>query len=354
MSLVKYFFLVICSALLMACNGSADEATPAPAPDPAPQFSSAGLDGHIIHRLISEQDRLFAGTDQGLYQRQQDAQWQRLTDQEWEILDLAVISDTQLIVSYVFRDDYYLAETVDSGQTWQVVEHDFGGSSRDSADSQEPVRRMQYHQGKLYGVGFNVLAVSEDFGRNWQVLAGSWNAFATGMSALSVNSNGIDIWYGGQGAIENPLLMHYSTDDMAYEEFPDIDELLHVPSTVQSIVFDPDLHHILFVSGEGGIIKSSDDGETWQALNTNDNSRFYFEMVLDPADKDVLYTAGWDKDFENPQPLILEISKDGGQNWESFEHPDNNLFGGVYSMTMHQQQLYLGLYKGGVMQVALD
>jgi hypothetical protein len=348
MSVIKYVILVVSSILLIACNGSVDVGTPAPAPDPTPQFSPAGLDEHIIHRLISDQERLFAGTDQGLYLLQQDQQWQRLTDQEWEILDLAVISDAQLLVSYVFRGGYYLAESIDSGQSWQIVEHNFGGGTQD------PVRRMQYHQGKLYAVGYNVLAVSGDSGRNWQILAGSWNAFATGMSALSVNSNGIDIWYGGQGAIENPLLMHFSTDDMAYEEFPGIDQLLPVPSTVKSIVFDPDLQHILFVSGEGGIIKTSDNGETWQALNTNDNSRFYFDLILDPADKDILYTAGWNKNFDQPQPLILEVSKDGGQHWQSFEHPDNDLFGGVYSMTMHQQELYLGLYKGGVMRVSTE
>ncbi|ALS99701.1 WD40/YVTN/BNR-like repeat-containing protein [Lacimicrobium alkaliphilum] len=354
MLIKKTFIVFITVLLLVACNSSTEIETPAPEPEPEPEFTSAGLDGHIIHRLVTEQERLFAGTDQGLYQLQPDEQWQRLTDQEWEILDLAVISNTQLLVSYAFRDDYYLAETVDSGQSWQVLEHDFGGSTQDNADRREPIRRMQYHQGKLYAVGYNVLAVSEDFGRNWQLLAGSWNAFATGMSALAVNSNGIDIWYGGQGAIENPLLKHYRTDNMAVEEFPGIDELLPVPSTVKSIVFDPDLHHILFVSGEGGIIKTSDNGETWQALNTNDESRFYFGLVLDPADKDVLYTAGWNKNFDEPQPLILEVSEDGGQNWQSFEHPDKDLFGGVYSMTMHQQQLYLGLYKGGVMRASVE
>lgn len=349
---IKFMIILASVFMLASCNGSSSVGSPPP--DPAPEFSSVGLDGHVVHRLVSEQEQFFAGTDQGLYQLQQDGQWQRLTDQQWRILDLAVVSETHLLVSYGLGDGFFLAESTDSGQSWQLLEHNFGGSAQDTLARQEPVRRMQYHQGKLFGVGYNVLAISEDFGRNWQLLAGSWDAFATGMSALAVNSNGIDIWYGGQGAIENPLLMHYRTDTMAYAEFPGIDEFLAVPSTVKSIVFDPDLHHVLFVSGEGGIIKTSDNGETWQALNTNDNSRFYFGLVLDPNNKDTLYTAGWNKNFDEPQPLILEVSEDGGQNWETFQHPDDSLFGGVYSMTLHQQQLYLGLYKGGVMRVTFE
>ncbi|GGD51350.1 WD40/YVTN/BNR-like repeat-containing protein [Lacimicrobium alkaliphilum] len=354
MSAVKVISLIVSILFLAACNSSEDGKASIPEPDPTPEFTSQGLDGHIIHRLISTPQQLYAGTDQGLYVSQQEGQWQRLTEQNWEVMDLAIVDDTRLLVSYKIDAKFFLAESTDSGQTWQIPQSDFGGTDQQSQGLSEPIRRMQYHQDKLYGVGYNVLAVSEDFGRNWQLLAGSWNGFATGMSALTVNSNGVDIWYGGQGAIENPLLMHYRTDNMTYEAFPDIDELLSVPSTVKGIVFAPDSSHTLFVSGEGGIIKSSDNGETWQALNTNDNSRFYFDLVLDPDNKDILYTAGWNKNFEDPQSLIVEISEDGGQSWESYQHPDNDLFGGVFSMVIHQQQLYLGLYKGGVMQVTFQ
>ncbi|WP_088330026.1 hypothetical protein [Lacimicrobium sp. SS2-24] len=354
MSHFKALFLLGSILWLTACNGSIEAGNPIVEPPYQPGFSAAGLNQHIVHRLVSHQQQLYAATDQGLYRHQQNDQWQRLTHEEWDIIDIAIVNDEHLLISYRHKENALLAESLDQGDSWELVTHNFGGGALSPADMGEPIRRLQYHEAKLYAVGYNVLAVSEDFGRNWQLLAGNWNAFATGMSALAINQNGIDIWYGGQGAIENPLLMHYRTDSMAYSEFPGIDELLPVPSTVKDIVFDPDLHHVIFITGEGGIIKTSDNGETWQALHTNEDYRFYFDLVLDPKDKNILYTAGWNKDYDQPQPLILERSEDGGQTWEQFQHPDGELFGGVHSMTVHQQHLYLGLYKGGVMRVSMD
>ncbi|MBT8132253.1 MAG: hypothetical protein KJO35_08285 [Gammaproteobacteria bacterium] len=80
-------------------------------------------------------------------------------------------------------------------------------------------------------------------------------------------------------------------------------------------------------------------------------------VVLDPQNANIIYTAGWDKEFDIPQPLILEISRNRGTTWEQHQLDDPNLFGGVSSILATQENnrsvLYLGLHRGGIFRVPL-
>ena len=352
---VKTVVSVFLSLHLLACGsggGSLERPTPTPQPAvPQPKFAQSGLESRTVNRLLVTESVIYAATDAGLY-AQIDGQWQLRSQADWHVLDMVRFGERHLLVSASQKDKSLLAETKDDGLNWQIIEHNFGGMEG------EPARRLVLHQGNLYGVGYDVLAVSEDRGRHWRILAGGWNGFARGMSALAAHPTKPDVWYGGQGAIENIVLRKLDTETLAEESYPDIVDLLPMPSTVKSIVFHPANPEQLYVSGEGGIILSQDYGQSWQALRTNENYRFYFGLLLDSRDPDVMYTAGWKKDYDNPQSLILEISRDGGDTWQNYQHPDSNLFGGVYSMGSRNEQgkevLYLGLFRGGVMRVVFE
>ncbi|HEY7884904.1 MAG TPA: hypothetical protein VIC08_08175 [Cellvibrionaceae bacterium] len=47
---------------------------------------------------------------------------------------------------------------------------------------------------------------------------------------------------------------------------------------------------------------------------------------------ETLYTAGWDKNRDDPQPLIFEVSTDRRENWTQHQHQNTSLFGGVRSL----------------------
>lgn len=341
--------------MLLACGsggGGLEGPKPNPTPTiPQPTFAQSGLQGKIVNHLLATESTVYAATDAGVYLFEDD-QWQLRSQADWQVLDIVRYGERHLLISAKQKDKSLLAESKDDGLSWEILTHNFSDMSG------EPAFRLVLHQGKLYGVGYDVLAVSEDRGRNWRLLAGGWNGFARGMSALTVHPSKPDVWYGGQGAIENIILRKLDIETLAEENYPDIVDLLPAPSVVKSIVMHPTDPERVFITGEGGLIQSSDYGQSWQVLRTNDNYRFYFGLLLDSQDPDVMYTAGWSKDYDNPQSLILEISRDGGKNWQNYQHPDSSLFGGVYSMASRREQgkevLYLGLYKGGVMKVVLE
>lgn len=349
--------LLACGSIDSTLQSSAPNPEPLPPASLEPEFIYSGLDGHIVERLISTTDYLLAATDQGLHRLDAAGNWQLLTQADWYILDAAVINDHHLLISAKSRGDVVLVESTDGGQTWEFLQHDFGGAE---STEREPIHRLYYDSStrKLYGVGYDVLAESTDLGRQWHILYGQWFGFARGLWALNLHDVKGDIWYGGQGAIENPVLRRFIPTNLAMRSYPQIDELLQKPSTVRNIRFHPDKPELVYISGEGGLIQSADYGETWQDLHTNDEYRFYFDLLLDPTDPHILYTAGWNKKFDVPQLLLLEISRDGGQTWQQYTYGNLSFFGGVYSMAWHQSnghnRLYLGLYKGGVMEVLFN
>lgn len=77
--------------------------------------------------------------------------------------------------------------------------------------------------------------------------------------------------------------------------------------------------------------------------------------MLDPADPATMYTAGWDKNFDTPQPLILHRSRDSRRTWTQHEHTDATLFGGPWSLYATVENggtvLYAGLLRGGVFRI---
>lgn len=62
-----------------------------------------------------------------------------------------------------------LVESTDGGDSWQEVTHDFGD------EEPETVFALHYDSDNmaLYATGTDVLAVSYDEGRSWQLLAGA-------------------------------------------------------------------------------------------------------------------------------------------------------------------------------------
>ncbi|MEE2002866.1 hypothetical protein QWY20_15505 [Alkalimonas sp. MEB108] len=381
---MRYVSIFICCSLFMliSCGGSESTqslpppvSTPIPEPEPAPfSVQLSGLHGLIVGELQLSEQYLFALTNAGLFRADlHTLEWQSLGFDDAHVLSLARIADHHMLAGVQQQDDegyhtFSLYETTDAGHSWLEIKHNFGHYETENEQGKEQIFRTEppfaliYEpdNATLYGSGYDVLAHSTDYGLSWQVLHGGWGMFSQPNTALAINPDKTEVWSGGQGLQENPLLYQFNlhTSELIEHHAAMREVLSHEgipgPAVVYAIRFFADQPERTFVMGEGGIAFSDDQGGSWHSMIGDVNYRFYYDLLQDPTTSR-LYTAGWSKEFDLPQPLIIEWSDDAGQSWQRYQYPSNSLFGGVRSMVMHQQQgeltLFFGLYKGGVIQV---
>jgi hypothetical protein len=345
-------FALLANALA-ACGGSGGnpQGDPLPVPAPTPRFLADGLEGRVVNRLRPGAAGLVAATDNSAYRRAATG-WIALGLAGHEVKDVAALAPAHLLASVRTPPTGMasLMESTDGGLTWRAVVHTFGGPG-----SPEPIHALYYDApaNRLIATGADALAVSRDQGRNWELLAGQWQGFATGRDALGVDPYSGDVWFGGQDAIEGFVLdrVRASGGRDGWRG------LLPTPSVAKGVRFWMGEPGRVLVAGEGGIVQTRDNGGTWSTL-LESPYRFHFDVVQDPHRPRRLVTAGWDKEFDQPQRLVVQVSEDEGATWRSIEHPDRTLYGGAWSMAAQVEQdrsvYYFGLYKGGVMRLELD
>ena len=315
-----------------------------------------GLENRIIRELKIYDQALFAATDMGLYRLNlsRSSEWISLGLDEYNISSVIKDNDRLLAASNDFRNaEFLLWQSEDNGKSWTAIDSDFGG------EFSEPINALTANENisTIYGIGQFAIAESDDFGLTWKLLAGSWGAFGAGLQTLEYNSLSNEVWAGGQNAVEGFILfelnLHQQTSKLH-------GSLIKPPSTVTNILFDPENADRIIVGAEAGILETRDGGENWDILlEDHEQSRFFNGLEFDPEDSQTLYAAGWLKKFETPQPLDVYKSIDGGAQWDTLRYFQENkdLFGGVWSSVSHQNeevyQIYLGLYKGGVVRINL-
>src|SRR5690606_12816022 len=133
-----------------------------------------GLNGRIITRLYEFESKLFAATDSGLYTKiKGDNPWQSAGLNNREILDIVILDEDHYIASTSQNANdsrtYQLVETTDSGANWHRVEHNFGGE-----EGEEAIFGLHYDSDNnaIYATGIEVLAVSLNEGRSWEIMNG--------------------------------------------------------------------------------------------------------------------------------------------------------------------------------------
>jgi len=365
--------------LLSACGGGGGGANPNPVPAPPPTqppptqpppteppptvrsmaYFEEGLAGRIVQRLYRHGEKVFAATDAGLFAKTiGNSNWQLLGLSEFQVQAVAFL-DAQNWLASVFaagpmaHQAPQLLETVNGSANWLPVANDFGGGD----EHDRGIFALEYdaQTGVLYGTGRDALARSATKGRSWELLDGEWGALSQPKDALALNAARDQVWYGGQNAIEGMVLRRVDLDGGETEAFSD---LLPAPAVIKGISFDPTDADTVLATGEGGIALSRDNGATWTTPLGDVDYRFYFQAVFDPALPDIVYTAGWTKQFDEPQDLIVEVSEDRGETWESWPYDEPEFFGGAWSLLAIREgvetAVYIGLYKGGVMKIIYE
>lgn len=347
---MKNLFIFCLAVLSLFSCTKLDDNNPVNPYDDFVSFESLGLDGKIVHQIQATENSLFAATDQGVYKSDFTSNWTPIGLQNKNVIALSII-DSNTIICSVTDDDQFqnpqLIKSTDSGQSWSSVESNFGG------DTPEVIFELKYlsNSNELLASGKGVIASSFDQGQSWEIKYGFWNAFTKGLWALDINPSNNQVWAGGQNALESQVIIQL---DSNRDELNTWINVLPSPSTVESFAFNSSNPNSILLGCEDGILMSEDNGLTWENIYLDEtvSARFYYGVAYDQLDPDKIIAASWDKNFENPQALMLHISEDKGETWNVYSPNIPLFFGGTRSMIQRQEDgktvLYLGLWKGGV------
>lgn len=318
-------------------------------------WEKIGLDGLKVNRLILKEDWLFAATEDGVYIKNiiTNENFEAIGLQGLNVEDILVFSEDHIMASVAdFKDEIviHIASTSDRGNNWQVLDTNFGGGSIDPHIVWNFFKAEGASQ-TIYATSNYVVAKSMDGGISWRPIWGDWDQFTRATSVVAVNPLSPDeIWLGGQGAIEDGYLIRL-VNEVEINRWLD---LVPNPTTPKKIVFDAKSPQNIYVGFEGALIATKSNGQSWLTLiDEHESARFFNGISLSTQDDNTIYAAGWLKSDE-PQPLILFFSNDGGESWKQ-EIFTNERFGGVEDMVLanlnNQDQIFLALNKGGVYRV---
>ncbi|GHE78957.1 sialidase family protein [Thalassotalea profundi] len=347
------YFALITGVFIVSCGGGSDSQTPVISPPipPASIVKDILTDSVTVNKIYLDGEAQITGTSKGILWRENNtAQWQDRSPNANGLQSLAIISEGHYIAAMQVEgaDPYTepspLYFTQDSGQHWQIVNHNFG------RNEYSVINNIAYDQTNnlLYAVGDTSFAVSDTSAENWTLLDGTWDGFASGLALLIPHPSQNFVWFGGQGPIENGYLKRYSMVDGSVTTWTD---LLPNPSVFKGGMIHPTDKQTVIFGSEGGIVVSTDNGENWIKPLGDVNHLFYWDIVID--DEGNLYTASYNKQ-KSEQPLEVLCSSDNGVTWIS-----NNIKevdkGGVKSLLMVQtdthNELYLGLWDNGIKSI---
>lgn len=338
---------------LTACGGSGGS-TPPDTGNPPPTGNSLRTEltgSQTVDMMQLDGDAQLAVTTAGLLWRANaQATWQTRSPLREPVIALTIIEQNHYLIAFEGSDNpsARLYRTTDAGLTWQAINHNFG---REHAT---PILGLNYdaESDQVYAIGTDVLAVANRNADDWTLLSGQWDAFGTGLSLLRIDNVNNAIWYGGQGAIENGFLVRYDLVTQATQLW---DDLLPNPSVFIGGLVHPTDYGLILFSGEGGIVRSDNNGTAWTRPLGDVDHRFYFDIVL--AESGTLYSARYDKGSPT-QALVIECSSDNGVTWHANDFSDETSYGGVKSLLLVEgssaTRLYLGLWGNGIKSVDIS
>jgi photosystem II stability/assembly factor-like uncharacterized protein len=158
-----------------------------------------------------------------------------------------------------------------------------------------------------------------------------------------------DLWYGGQGAIENGYL-GYLRNEEPVKQWTD---LVDDPSVAVEVAFTK--QGCVFAGFEGALMRTSDNGETWKKVldGHTDGLRFFYGIDKSDRRPGNVYAGGWLKGVDE-QVLMLYVSQDLGNNWETKVLEDEKA-GGIYCVKVvseaNRDRVFVGLDGGGVYEI---
>ena len=343
--------LILVILLLLSSCEDDDNASPAP----EISFKQIGLDNLKVYELVLfGDDSLFAATSDGVYVKSITSSnpFTQVGLDGRNVLDVIVLTPEHIIATTGNRgatsDNPGIHETLNGGTSWDK-------SSFGDGIDEEPAHSLSQHptnDGIVFASGNAVVAKSVNYGKNWEVIWGDWGGFASGTSVAEINPFiETDLWYGGQGAIENGYL-GYLRNEQPAEQW---DDLVDNPTVAVEVLFTNPGSQNIFVGFEGALMKTSNNGDDWeQVIDGHVNGlRFFYGIDKSDDNENHVYAGGWLKGVDQ-QSLVLYMSQDSGETWEAKTFEDEQS-GGILTMKVisdgSRDKVFVGLDGGGVYEI---
>jgi hypothetical protein len=340
------------ASLLLCSSCNDDNDTP---PTPELTFKQIGLDNLKVYELaLFGDDSLFAATNDGIYVKTIGSSnpFTHVGLKGRNVLDMVVFTPEHIIATTGNRgftaDNPGIHETLNGGTSWDAL----GFGDDNNEETAHSLSQHPTQDNVVYATGNAVVAKSVDYGWNWEVIWGNWGGFASGTAIAEVNPFiPTDLWYGGQGGIENGYLGYLRNEQLATQW----DDLVDNPTVAVEVAFTNPGNQNIFVGFEGALMKTSNNGDDWkQVIDGHINGlRFFYGIGKSDHNENHVYAGGWIKGVDH-QSLVLYISRDSGETWQTttFEEEQS---GGIFTMKVTRDggrdQVFVGLDGGGVYQI---
>ena len=103
-----------------------------------------------------------------------------------------------------------------------------------------------------------------------------------------------------------------STDEGETWRRVGIGQGLHSDALVRSLASNPDRSDTIFAGTDKGLYRSDDAGEQWQPVNSSLSDYCVWALAIDAAEPQVMFAG-----TGTPTPAALFKSTDGGTTWEA-------------------------------------
>jgi len=207
---------------------------------------------------------------------------------------------------------------------WREIGPFRGGRSVAVAGS--GARPMEYYFGTTGGGVFK----TTDGGMTWAPVTDKY--FGGTIGAIAVSESNPDVVYVGAG--ESPIRGNVSHGDGVFKStdagktwsfvgLGDTRQIgrVRIHPRNPDIAYVSALGHVYGPNAERGVFKTADGGKTWRKVLFRSDSAGAFDLVLDPANPEIVYATIWHA-YRMPWKLVsggthsgIFKSTDGGERW---------------------------------------
>ena len=307
------FFILLSCSLNSEKNGELNVAG---------NFSIQDLKEREIFEFRTDDTHLYAGTSKGLVRFGLSTALHnpQIYMANGEVRTFLILEDNFWLISAGFenKDSTSMYKSTDQGQSWIPYNNGFGGDKKwvpgtmDVTGGNPPV---------IFARSYPVLNVARsiDKGKTWESVLHSWdNPFlGTSMFVKIDVDNPEIIWAGGSNAFFEPNLVR-SEDSGENWEVKNLQ--IYEDQTYESKANDIVIQfgassHVLLGLGIG-ILKSTDNGETWNLVFDKAGILTFAHSARDPG---VVYASG----VNTAGTLFFLASDDFGDTWQTVEFSDS-------------------------------